>query len=193
MAKILFSILLVAVFATGCEPNVKPDATANAQQQATAGQSGETEAGAQVGGLNEAGGNGGTALAGQDQTVSYAKAAINDPNSVLAERVIYFDFDSDQIGQNYLDLLEHHGKYLAANPDVKLRIEGHADERGTREYNVALGNRRAQAVKRLILFQGADPKQIQVISYGEEKPVALDHDEAAWRLNRRVELVYILN
>lgn len=192
MLKIMLSVLLVAVFATGCEPNVKPDAGASTAQQPSP-QNTQTDEGAQVGGLNEAGASGGQAIAGQEQNVSYEKAAINDPNSVLAERVIYFDFDSDQIGQNYLTLLEHHGKYLAANPDVKLRLEGHADERGTREYNVALGNRRAQAVKRLILFQGANASQVDVISYGEEKPVALDHDEAAWRLNRRVELVYIVN
>ncbi|MDH5764648.1 MAG: OmpA family protein, partial [Gammaproteobacteria bacterium] len=79
------------------------------------------------------------------------------------------------------------------NGDVHLRLEGHADERGTREYNIALGNRRAQAVRRLILLQGASASQITVISYGEEKPVALNHDEEAWRLNRRVELIYELN
>jgi len=71
-----------------------------------------------------------------------------------------------------------------------VRIEGHADERGSREYNVALANRRAQSVRRLVLFQGAAAEQVDVVSYGEEKPVALGHDEESWRLNRRVELVY---
>ena len=117
----------------------------------------------------------------------------NDSGSVLAERFIYFDFDSDRISQDYQDLLSHHGKYLAANSDVSVRLEGHADERGTREYNVALGNRRAQAVRRLILLQGAAASQISVISYGEEKPVALSHDDEAWRLNRRAELIYQAN
>jgi peptidoglycan-associated lipoprotein len=107
--------------------------------------------------------------------------------------VIYFDFDSDQISKDYMDLIAHHGKFLANNPDMKLRIEGHADERGTREYNVALGNRRAQSVRRLISFQGTSSSQVTVISYGEEKPVALSHDEEAWRLNRRTELVYESN
>jgi len=73
---------------------------------------------------------------------------------------------------------------------MHVRLEGHADERGSREYNVALANRRAQSVRRLVLFQGASADQIEVISYGEEKPVALAHDEESWRLNRRVELVY---
>jgi len=145
----------------------------------------------QVGGLNNGDGVNGSALDGASLSpVSYEKNAINDPASPLAERVIYFDFDSDQVSSDFLDLLVHHGKYLAANPTMKLRVEGHADERGSREYNIALGNRRAQTVRRLVLFQGADAGQIEVISYGEEKPVALNHDEEAWRLNRRVELVY---
>ncbi len=145
----------------------------------------------QVGGLNNDDGISGSALDAADvSNVSYEKNAINDPASPLVERVIYFDFDNDQVSSDYLDLLVHHGKYLAANPSMKLRIEGHADERGSREYNIALGNRRAQSVRRLVLFQGADANQVDVISYGEEKPVALNHDEEAWRLNRRVELVY---
>ena len=144
----------------------------------------------QTGGINGGDGGDGAALGGVENIVSYERNAINDANSVLAERVIYFDFDSDTISQDYMDLVAHHGKYLANNPDMKLRLEGHADERGTREYNVALGNRRAQAIRRLIMFQGVNAAQVTVISYGEEKPVALGHDDEAWRLNRRAELVY---
>lgn len=146
---------------------------------------GQTDS-AQVGGLNGTGSGTGSAL----DNVSYERGAINDENSVLAEKVIYFDFDSDQISRDFMDLIVHHGKYLAANRDMQLRLEGHADERGTREYNVALGNRRAQAVRRLVLFQGVDASQLSMVSFGEEKPVALNHDEEAWHLNRRVELVY---
>ena len=120
----------------------------------------------------------------------YEKEAIYDAGNVLAEKVIYFDYDSDQISADYQELIAHHGKYLAANSDMKVRMEGHADERGSREYNVALANRRAQSVRRLLLFQGVNADQVEVISYGEEKPVALEHDEESWRLNRRVELVY---
>lgn len=184
--KLLFILMLVSLLnACGGPEGIRSDEEpfGNAQNGA--------QDSTQVGGLNgDEGLNGSSLEGGTADNVSYDRNAINDPASPLAERVIYFDFDSDQVSPDYLDLLVHHGKYLAANPDMKLRIEGHADERGSREYNIALGNRRAQAVRRLILFQGADGKQISVISYGEEKPVALNHDEEAWRLNRRVELVY---
>ena len=180
----LLSTLMLTGLLFGCGPAQVKDDAAVADGTSQSEQGGTTDS-TQVGGLSDSSVSG-TALG----SVSYDRAAINDANSVLAERVIYFDFDSDQISQDYLDLISHHGKYLAANPDMSLRLEGHADERGTREYNVALGNRRAQAVRRLILFQGASASQVDVISYGEEKPVALSHDEEAWRLNRRAELIY---
>ena len=176
----IFSVLLAAGFLVACDPaQVKDD-------DSTVGQTGDQTT---TGGVTGDGAYSGRYM----DNVSYDRAAINDTGSVLAERVIYFDFDSDQISQDYQDLLSHHGKYLAANSDVSVRLEGHADERGTREYNVALGNRRAQAVRRLILLQGAAASQVSVISYGEEKPVALSHDEEAWRLNRRAELIYQTN
>lgn len=180
LATMMMAALLVACTPAAVQDDTTAEDTAAGQQQP-----GDST---QLGGLDGTGTAGGAALEGA--AVSYERAAINDANSVLAERIIYFDFDSEQISQEYMELIAHHGKYLAANTDMSLRLEGHADERGTREYNVALGNRRAQAVRRLILFQGADAGQVSVISYGEEKPVALGHDEEAWRLNRRTELVY---
>lgn len=180
--------LLVAVMMTslmmGCETAPVQDQTGTTDQQAEQGVD------ASAGGLNAANASGGTALAGAEQAVSYDKNAINDPNSVLAERVIYFEYNSDAISSDYKQLLAHHGKYLLQNPGMKVRLEGHADERGSREYNIALGNRRAQAVRSTTAAQGMNAQQLDVISYGEEKPVALSHDEEAWRLNRRVELVY---
>ncbi len=179
----ILSAVMISSLLSACGPAaVKDDGIAGA----TDGQS----TSAQVGGLGDGSSLTGTELSGAQAVVSYERNAINDVNSVLAERVIYFDFDSDQISQDFLDLIAHHGKYLAANADMQVRLEGHADERGTREYNVALGNRRAEAVRRLILFQGADAGQISVVSFGEEKPVAFNHDDEAWRLNRRTELVY---
>ena len=176
----VFSVLMAAGLLVACDPaQVKDSGDTGADQGSQTTLGGVSDSGVSTG---RYGGE-----------VSYDRAAINDSGSVLAERVIYFDFDSDQISQDYQDLLSHHGKYLAANSDVSLRLEGHADERGTREYNVALGNRRAQAVRRLILLQGASASQVAVISYGEEKPVALSHDEEAWRLNRRAELIYESN
>lgn len=171
--KIYFAIILAATV-TACGPgNIKDDVDSS------------STGGALVGGLDGSG-----QMSGMDPNLSYERNAINDASSVLAERVIYFEFDSDRVSPDFIDLVNHHGRYLATNGEVIMRLEGHGDERGTREYNVALGNRRAEAVKRLLMLQGAQPDQVPVISYGEEKPVALDHDEEAWRLNRRAELVY---
>ncbi len=116
--------------------------------------------------------------------------AMDNPDSNLSKRVFYFGFDLSDVAQEDREVLETHAALLAAKPEISVVIEGHADERGSREYNLALGERRAQAVEQLLLVQGASKDQIQLISFGEERPVALGHDEDAWRLNRRVELIY---
>ena len=108
----------------------------------------------------------------------------------LSKRVIYFEFDSSVVRQEYQSVLAAHAEYIAGHPDISVVLEGHADERGTREYNIALGERRAKAVQQMLTLQGVAQKQLQVISFGEERPVALGHDESAWSLNRRVELLY---
>ncbi len=120
----------------------------------------------------------------------FAGDPLSDPNSILAKRVIYFDFDSTEIKPEFREIIEAHGRYLAEHPEVSVTLEGHADERGTREYNMALGERRAKAVRRFLAAQGASFSQMKVVSYGEERPVAFGHDEESWRLNRRVEIVY---
>ena len=117
-------------------------------------------------------------------------SSLNDPNSPLSQRVIYFDLDSSQIKDEDRDILAVHAEFLAAHSDITIVLEGHADERGSREYNIALGEKRAKAVKQIMTLQGVAEKQIQVISFGEERPVALGHDSAAWNLNRRVEILY---
>lgn len=120
----------------------------------------------------------------------YMVHPLNDKGSPLATRVIYFEFDSSEVAASYDAVVTAHAAYLAANPDTSIVLEGHADERGTREYNVALGERRANAIKNLLTLQGASAAQIEVVSYGEEKPAASGHDEASWHLNRRVEILY---
>ncbi len=117
--------------------------------------------------------------------------SLSDPNSPLAQRVIYFAFDSSEVAEQDRPLVEAHAAFLAANPTVKVNVEGHTDERGSREYNIGLGDRRAQAIRRMLEFQGVAPNQITVVSYGEEKPAVEGHDESAWSMNRRVELVYV--
>jgi peptidoglycan-associated lipoprotein len=121
---------------------------------------------------------------------SISSNPFEDPSNPLSKRTVYFDFDSSEIKAADRDVISAHAKYLASHPQSKVVLEGHADERGTREYNIALGERRAKAVKQFMLLQGASQSQIDVISFGEERPVALGHDESAWSLNRRVEILY---
>ena len=109
---------------------------------------------------------------------------------LLSKRRVYFAFDSSAVDDENRAIVEAHATYLAANKNVKVVFEGHADERGTREYNLALGERRAQAVERMMKVLGISADRIKNVSYGEEKPIAMDHTEAAWALNRRVEIIY---
>jgi peptidoglycan-associated lipoprotein len=115
---------------------------------------------------------------------------LSDPNSLLSKRVIYFDFDKADIRPEFRDIVQAHAAYLGQNANVRVTLEGHADERGTREYNMGLGERRANAVKNVLGLQGAGSGQIDSVSYGEERPVAMGHDEQSWGLNRRVEIIY---
>ena len=117
--------------------------------------------------------------------------ALHDPESPLSTRIVYFEFDSHQVSAEGMDVIDAHGRFLANNPNQRLRLEGHADERGSREYNLGLAEQRAQSVSQLLKLQGVGADQIELISYGEELPAAFGHDDEAWQLNRRVELVYI--
>jgi peptidoglycan-associated lipoprotein len=110
--------------------------------------------------------------------------------AALDNRVIYFEYNQADVLPEFNAVLEAHGAYLAANPAVRLRLEGHADERGSREYNIGLGERRAQTVRQILMLQGVAAVQLSTVSYGEERPAVLGSDEEAWALNRRVELVY---
>ena len=116
--------------------------------------------------------------------------AQQESSSPLARRIIYFDFDKSNIKNEFRSTIRSHAEYLASHPDVHVRLEGYADERGTPEYNMALGERRGDSVLAFLTLQGVDAGQIETISYGEEHPVARSHDESSWRLNRRVEIVY---
>lgn len=121
---------------------------------------------------------------------AFARSALEDPASPLAERLVFFDFDSAEIRPEYQELLVAHGEYLASYPDVTIRLEGHTDERGSREYNLALGEQRAKSVRQILLLHGVPEDNISIVSFGEELPLDLGHDESAWSQNRRVELVY---
>ncbi len=136
-------------------------------------------------------GSDGSAIAFGDE--GSAQAMLDKADSVISSRVIYFQFDSAKISEESLSTLEAHGSFIASNGNVSVRLEGHSDERGSREYNIALGDRRAQSVRRVLLFQGASVDQLETISYGEEKPAMSGHTDDAWSKNRRVELVYQVN
>ncbi len=109
---------------------------------------------------------------------------------VSMERTVNFDYDDFAIKSQYAPLIERHGKYLATNPNLKVRVEGHADERGGREYNLALGQRRAEAVARALRIYGVQDAQLDARSWGEDKPLAAGHDETAWAQNRRAVVEY---
>lgn len=104
--------------------------------------------------------------------------------------IIYFDFDSYELRPDDAEIVARHGRQLADNSGLSVRLEGHADERGSREYNIGLGERRAQAVRRVLLIQGANSAQISTVSFGEERPVGFGSNEQAWAQNRRVEVTY---
>lgn len=109
---------------------------------------------------------------------------------LLAKRRVHFEFDSSALDDENRRIVEAHARYLAANPSLQVTLEGHADERGTREYNLALGERRAQSVERVMRVLGVAGNRLNVVSYGEEKPLAPESNESAWALNRRVEIIY---
>ena len=186
MKNIIF-VSVLALSVAACGDRIKSDDEASGANDASNSES--LASGTTAGMINDGGGIGGAALEG-GKLVSYEKAAINDPNNVLSEKIVYFGFDSNVVSDDYLELVKHHGKYLSFNGDVSIRLEGHADELGTREYNVALGENRAKSVKQIMLYEGARNDQIKVISYGEEKPVEFGQDDESLSLNRRVEFIY---
>ena len=125
-----------------------------------------------------------------NDTSDITLAGLKDPNNLLYQRIIYFDYDKSTIRPEFLVLINTHAKLAAKYPNLKMRLEGHADERGSREYNVALSAQRAQSVKRLMGAQGARSNQIRTIGYGEEIPIVAGQGERSWQKNRRVEIKY---
>ena len=115
---------------------------------------------------------------------------LKDPNNILSKRNVYYDFDKSDVKDEYQPLVGAHSKYLAGNKGAKVTVQGNCDERGSREYNIALGNRRADSVRKMMNVQGVPDSQIEVISFGEEKPRATCHDESCWKENRRSDIVY---
>jgi peptidoglycan-associated lipoprotein len=115
---------------------------------------------------------------------------LKDPNNMLSKRSIYYDYGKYEIKDEYRSIVEVHAKYLRENPGLKILIEGNADERGSREYNIALGQRRSDSLRKTLLVLGAKENQIESVSLGEEKPLCRDHAEDCWWKNRRGDIRY---
>ena len=170
--SMLFGLLLVSLLIVGCASDAKKEAEVEEQIAVVSEQSQDAE------------------TYGVQDDKGLRSSPLDDPSNPLSRRVIYFDYDSSEVREQDYEILRVHAEYLTTNPHIGMVLEGHADERGSREYNIALGERRARAVERILLLQGPSDNQLQFVSYGEEKPVSLGHGEEFWSQNRRVELIY---
>ncbi len=174
----LITMLLVALLMGGCTSmETSEDPGEGAAVESRTGSEGmDTGEGASTQGVEGQG--------------AWTGSPLDDPSSPLASRTVYFDYDSSDIRPDYLSVLRAHAQYLATNPSAGLTLEGHADERGTREYNLALSEQRARRVKQFMMAEGVAAGQLNDLSYGEERPVDPGQGEGAWAQNRRVEIVY---
>lgn len=172
-SRTMLAAFVAAAFMAGCtsQSTTAPD------QSGTTPQSG-TQSGAQSSATPQSGGPG-TASSGS-----------RDPREAFAKRSVYYEFDGYDVKPEYRPLVEAHAAYLKQNPSARITIEGNCDERGSREYNLALGQRRAEAVKRVMTVMGVGENRIETVSFGEEKPKNPGHDEAAWAENRRADIRY---
>jgi peptidoglycan-associated lipoprotein len=177
MKRILFAAL-VTVFVAGCTTTPTQAPVEDKSAATTPGTS--TTPGAATSGTTTSG------VAGTSTGVNPLK----DPNNILSKRSVYFEYDSFTIADKYKPIVEAHAKYLAANRNARVTLQGHADERGSREYNIALGQKRADATKRMVTLLGVQEIIVETVSFGKEKPKNMGHDEAAWAENRRVDIIY---
>jgi peptidoglycan-associated lipoprotein len=178
MNKILIGVLAVLALAA-CSTTPKQEGGAPVDERNPAATTpGAATSGAPTG-----------SVAGANQGAGQTNP-LKDPGSILSKRSVYFDFDAYAIKDDYKSLLEAHARYLQANRNARMTVEGNTDERGSREYNIALGQRRADAAKRVMLLSGATEAQIDTVSFGKEKPRNPGHDESAWAENRRDDLGY---
>jgi peptidoglycan-associated lipoprotein len=177
MKQLAISLVIAAALAAGCASKEKqPDASVTDRSAGTTQPS------------TTAPSTSSTSKPSQQATIT--ADPLKDPNNVLYKRSVYFDFDSNAVKDEYRNLVQAHARYMNDKRDSKIRIEGNCDERGSREYNLALGQRRAEAVKKVMTVLGVNDNRIETVSYGEEKPKASGHDEQAWAENRRADIRY---
>lgn len=173
MNKGLIGTILLAVMLTACSSKPMKDAASVDDKSVTSSSSSTSDSGASTSGTD---------------TSSMGMNPLTDPNNILSQRSIYFDFDKDEVKAEYRALIEAHAQYLNQNSSASVTLQGHADELGTREYNLSLGQRRAASVKKVVNLLGVQDRQIETISYGEER--ASGTDEASRAKDRRVDIVY---
>jgi len=181
MRKYLWIGLIAAALA-GC--STTPSTEAPVDDKSAAGTPGAGAGGAQTGGAAGGGVTGSATGAGAGGN------PLRDPNNILSKRSVYFDYDSFVVKDEYRPLVEAHARYLQQNRNARATVQGNTDERGSREYNIALGQKRADSVKRMMTLLGATESQIETVSFGKEKPKNPGHDETAWAENRRDDIVY---
>lgn len=186
MRKIVLAAFVAALLA-GCQTQQsQPTAPIDDKSAAgAAGSGGATTSGAGSGGVSGTGSGTGAGPGG-----GAAGNPLRDPASILSKRSVYFDFDSFVVKDEFRPLIEAHARYLQQNRGARMIVQGNTDERGSREYNIALGQRRADAVKRMMTLVGAQDAQVETVSFGKEKPRNAGHDEGAWAENRRGDIVY---
>jgi peptidoglycan-associated lipoprotein len=175
-------IAIIAVAVAGC--STTPTTEAPVEDRGAAGATVPGAGGAETGGAQ--GGN----VNGSATGSATGADELRNPNSILSKRSVYFDFDSFVVRDDYKPLVEAHARYLQSHRNARMTIQGNTDERGSREYNIALGQKRADAVKRMMTLLGATDSQIETVSFGEERPKNPGHDETAWAENRRDDILY---
>ena len=178
----ILMVLFLGVTLAGCAASKKKGGTVEVEDATIGGRGVDVATDASASGVDSD-----DATAGEIITIDQTDSDGGDP---LGQRVVYFDFDSSNLTPEAQRVVEAHAQYLTGNPGMAVVLEGHADERGTREYNLALGERRSNAVSQIFQAMGVAPDAIRTISYGEERPISMGQDESAWSLNRRVEILY---
>lgn len=174
--------LAIALLLVACKSTPMKDKPASVDDKSPTAAGSTADSGADTGGVKE--------VVIDSNANSAGNNPLKDPNNILSKRNIYFDFDSDAIKAEYRPIVEAHAKYLLAHPDAKMIVQGNTDERGTREYNLSLGQRRSVAVKKALNLLGVQDKQIETVSYGEERAAVNCADEACFAENRRADIVH---
>ena len=170
MNKLLLSAILLGLLSACASTSDKAQSGAAVEDKSMGQKSGADASGAQKSGV--------------------AANPLTDPNNILSKRSVYFDLDSFSVKDEYKPMIEAHAQYLKQNSKAKVFLQGNCDERGSREYNISLGQKRAESLRKMMSVMGVPDSQMETVSFGEEKPKAEGHDEAAWSKNRRADVVY---